>query len=166
MKKRSLNESKNNRKFRASEKFVWKCIQKWKKSFYYENMKFFIIFKKLSQHMILVNISQQKVNTRSTHGQYHPTYQNVQNFIKKMNLVNIWFFGQQKVNITQHIKIFVYILPLTYGGWAGKLKYQVFSKDFIKIKIISLVNRRSTSPSIPKVLSTFYFSSMVGGWAN
>ena len=137
-----------------------------KKCFYYENMKFFIIFKKLSQHMILVNISQQKVNTRSTHGQYHPTYQNVQNFIKKMNLVNIWFFGQQKVNITQHIKIFVYILPLTYGGWAGKLKYQVFSKDFIKIKIISLVNRRSTSPSIPKVLSTFYFSSMVGGWAN
>ena len=137
-----------------------------KKCFYYENMKFFIIFKKLSQHMILVNISQQKVNTRSTHGQYHPTYQNVQNFIKKTNLVNIWFFGQQKVNITQHIKIFVYILPLTYGGWAGKLKYQVFSKDFIKIKIISLVNRRSTSPSIPKVLSTFYFSSMVGGWAN
>ena len=38
--------------------------------------------------MILVNISQQKVNTGSTHGQYHPTYQNVQNFIKKMNLVN------------------------------------------------------------------------------
>ena len=60
-----------------------------KKCFYYENMKFFIIFKKLSQHMILVNISQQKVNTRSTHGQYHPTYQNVQNFINKMNLVNI-----------------------------------------------------------------------------
>ena len=105
-----------------------------KKCFYYENIKFFIIFKKLSQHMILVNISQQKVNTRSTHGQYHPTYQNVQNFIKKMNLVNIWFFGQQKVNITQHIKIFVYILPLTYGGWAGKLKYQVFFKRFYQNK--------------------------------
>ena len=105
-----------------------------KNVFYYENMKFFIIFKKLSQHMILVNISQQKVNTGSTHGQYHPTYQNVQNFIKKMNLVNIWFFGQQKVNITQHIKIFVYILPLTYGGWAGKLKYQVFFKRFYQNK--------------------------------
>ena len=101
-------------------------------------MKFFIIFKKLSQHMILVNISQQKVNTRSTHGQYHPTYQNVQNFINKMNLVNIWFFGQQKLNITQHIKIFVFSTMV--GGWENsnikfsqkilsKYKlYQVFSK--------------------------------------
>ena len=97
-------------------------------------MKFFIIFKKLSQHMILVNISQQKVNTRSTHGQYHPTYQNLQNFIKKMNLVNIWFFGQRKVNITQHIKIVVYVLPLKHGSWVGELNYQVFPKDSVGIK--------------------------------
>ena len=96
-----------------------------KKCFYYENMKFFIIFKKLSQHMILVNISQQKVNTRPTHGQYHRTYQNVQNFINKMNLVNIWFFGQQKLNITQHIKIFVFSTMV-----GGRIKISSFPKRF------------------------------------
>ena len=37
-----------------------------KKCFYYENIKFFIIFKKLSQHMIFW----------STKSQHHPTYQN------------------------------------------------------------------------------------------
>ena len=54
-----------------------------KKCFYYENMKFFIIFKKLSQHMILANItkSQHWVNTWSI----SPNISNVQNFIKKMN---------------------------------------------------------------------------------
>ena len=163
-------------------------------------MKFFIIFKNLSQHMIFVNISQQKVNTRSTYGEYHPTYQNVQNFIKKMNWVNIWFFGQQKATLCQHhpayqnlqnfvkngtlfkiwsftqpkihfskwssqiwlvgwensnIKFFQRIssnykniykvfqnpfLDMVFSnmvGWVGEVKYQVCSKDFIKIQIIS-----------------------------
>ena len=120
LRKRSLNESKieiqnRNPKSDLVKNLYENVYKNGKKCFYYENMKFFIIFKKLSQHMILVNISQQKVNTRSTHGQYHPTYQNVQNFINKMNLVNIWFFGQQKLNITQHIKIFVFSTMV--GGW-------------------------------------------------
>ena len=41
--------------------------------------------------------------------------------------------------------------------------FQKILSKLIKIKIIFLVNRRSTSSSIPKVLSTFYFSRMVGG---
>ena len=126
-------------KINASEKFVWKCVQKWKKnSFYYENMKFFIIFKKLSQHMILVNISQQKVNTRSTHGQYHPIYQNVQNFIKKMNLVKIWFFGQQKATLCQHHPTYQNLLDFVKNGtlfkiWSFTQQKIHFSKWFSQI---------------------------------
>ena len=109
-----------------------------KNSFYYENMKFFIIFKKLSQHMILVNISQQKVNTRSTHGQYHPIYQNVQNFIKKMNLVKIWFFGQQKATLCQHHPTYQNLLDFVKNGtlfkiWSFTQQKIHFSKWFSQI---------------------------------
>ena len=141
-------------------------------------MKFFIIFKKLSQHMILVNISQQKVNTRSTHGQYHPIYQNVQNFIKKMNLVKIWFFGQQKATLCQHHPTYQNLLDFVKNGtlfkiWSFTQQKIHFSKWFSQIWLGGWRSRISTflkifyqNTKIIKFSKSIFRHSLLkyGGW--